>query len=331
MNNSMIIGRYYQKDSIIHRLDPRTKLISLVLIMVSLFLMPHKTTIPYLQFGLVGIFLVILAIVMIMSKIPIIKFIQSYKSILFLVMFSFIIQALFNKGDGAAYQLNFNFTLLNIAIVSVVLTLFVVLRKFLKAKMLIFIIIFALSIILLQYPLLEQPFLVSKVVNVYKHGLEFGLFTVLRVVVIISFSTIFTLTTKPIDISNSIEWILKPLELLKIKTSIFAMMLSIALRFIPTLYNETEKILKAQASRGVDFKENSLAKQVVQIISLLIPMFVISIKRASDLADAMEARGYVPGAKRTKLLQMKFKATDYLTFVFVILLLTSAILGRIYL
>ena len=182
-----------------------------------------------------------------------------------------------------------------------------------------------------MYPIFDKPFLLTPSLNLYKYGLEFGAFTVLRVIIIISFSTVFTLTTKPIDISNAIEWILKPLELLKIKTSIFAMMLSIALRFIPTLFSETEKILKAQASRGVDFKESSLAKQVMQIVSLLIPMFVISIKRASDLADAMEARGYIPGEKRTKLLHMKFRTFDYLSIVFIIMLLATCILGRIFL
>ena len=109
------------------------------------------------------------------------------------------------------------------------------------------------------------------------------------------------------------------------------MMLSIALRFIPTLFNETEKILKAQASRGVDFKESSLGKQIIQIVSLLIPMFVISIKRASDLADAMEARGYVPGEKRTKLLKMKFRVFDYFGLIISISILIFGICSRIFL
>ena len=129
------------------------------------------------------------------------------------------------------------------------------------------------------------------------------------------------------DLTNAIEWYLKPLEYLKIKTSIFAMMISIALRFIPTLFNETNKILKAQASRGVDFNEGKFMEQVKQIVSLLIPMFVISIKRAEDLADAMEARGYIPGEKRTKLVKMKFKAFDYITISFVLSLLILLILG----
>ena len=330
MNNSMIIGRYLEKNSLIHKLDPRTKLISLILLMVSMFLIPFTEDAKYIGFIWLGGFILLLLIVMILSKIPLIQFIKSYQSIIFLMLFSFVIQMLFNKGDGTKITtINFNLTLVNMLIVLVVFTIFILLRKFLKAKMLILIVLLVGSVFLLTNPLFDKPFVLTPHLDIYEYGLYFGAFTVLRVVIIISFSTVFTLTTKPIDISNAIEWILKPLELIKIKTSIFAMMLSIALRFIPTLLSETEKILKAQASRGVDFKESSLAKQIIQIVSLLIPMFVISIKRASDLADAMEARGYVPGAKRTKLLKMSFKAFDYISLIAVIIILGACIAGRV--
>ena len=163
----------------------------------------------------------------------------------------------------------------------------------------------------------------------YDSGLITGSFLVLRVFVIIIASTTLTLTTKPTDLTNAIEWYLKPLEALKIKTSIFAMMISIALRFIPTLFNETNKILKAQASRGVDFKEGSLFEQIKQIISLLVPMFVISFKRAVDLADAMESRGYIPGAKRTRVTKLSFHFRDLVSFVLVAGLLTTLIVLRV--
>ena len=333
MNNKMIIGRYYQANSIIHKLDARTKLISLILIMVGMFLIPFNTEIPYISFGIMGCFFLLLFIVMFMSKISIFEFIKSYRQILFLIIFSFAIQLLFNKGSSeeVLYTINFNFTLVNILIVIALFVIFILIRKFLKLKLLILSVLIVGSIILCQYPIYKEPFSFSTNLDLYRYGLEFGIFTVARVIIIISFSTLLTLTTKPIDLSNAIEWILKPLELIKIKTSIFAMMLSIALRFIPTLFNETEKILKAQASRGVDFKESSLTKQVIQIVSLLIPMFVISIKRASDLADAMEARGYVPGEKRTKLLQMKFRAFDYFVFIISISILIFGICSRIFL
>ncbi len=333
MNNSMIIGRYYQSNSIIHKLDPRTKLLALIVLMVAMFLIPFETTIPYLSFILMGAFVLLLIILMILSKIPLIKFIQSYKGIFFLVIFSLFIQAFFNKGNDATilYTYEFNFTLVNILISVFVLILFMVLSKFLKLKTLIFLVLLIGIIILCHYSIYPVPFNLAYSLPIYKHGLIFGAYTVIRVILIISFSTILTLTTKPIELSNAIEWYLKPLELLKIKTSIFAMMISIALRFIPTLYQETEKILKAQASRGVDFKENSLGKQIIQIISLLIPMFVISIKRASDLADAMEARGYIPGEKRTKFTKMHFKAFDYISIIFVIVILALSITGRVFL
>ena len=150
----------------------------------------------------------------------------------------------------------------------------------------------------------------------------------LRVFAIIIASTTLTLTTKPTDLTNAIEWILSPLEKIKIKTSIFAMMISIALRFIPTLFNETNKILNAQASRGVDFNEGKLGEKIKQVVSLLVPMFVISIKRAEDLADAMEARGYIPGEKRTKLVVMKCNVLDYFVLIFTLLLFISLILGK---
>lgn len=331
MNNTMIIGRYYHASSVIHSLDARTKLISLILIMVSVFLIPFKTSIPYFCFIAMGIYMLALFIIMILSKISIFEFIKSYKQIFFLIIFSFAIQLLFNKGDEKIVltTLNLNFTLINILIVLTIFILFISFRKFIKFKLTLFLLILLGSIILFQFPILNKPFNYSLKLNLYKYGLEFGAFTVMRVIIVISFSTILTLTTKPIDISNAIEWLLKPLELLKIKTSIFAMMLSIALRFIPTLFNETEKILKAQASRGVDFKESSLSKQIMQIISLLIPMFVISIRRASDLADAMEARGYIPGEKRTKLVIMKFKALDYICLSLVALIFALSITCRV--
>lgn len=331
MNNSMILGQYYHANSIIHRLDSRTKLVSLILIMVAIFVIPENTNIPYLQFILMGGFLILVIITMILSKIPIGKFIKSYRHILFLILLSCAIQLLFNKGDGEVlYTINFNFTLVNILIVLLTFTLFFIFRKYLKAKLLIFALLLVGAIFLCQYPIIDKPFILQPSgVLLYKYGLVKGAYTVLRVIIIISFSTILTLTTKPIDISNAIEWLLKPLELLKIKTSIFAMMISIALRFIPTLFNETDKILKAQASRGVDFKESSLSAQVVQIVSLLVPMFVISFKRAADLADAMEARGYIPGEKRTKLLKMQFQAFDIVILVFVVSIFIGSIVGRV--
>ena len=161
--------------------------------------------------------------------------------------------------------------------------------------------------------------------NIYAEGLISGSFIILRVLTLIVFSTILTLTTKPTELNNAIESLLSPLELLHIKTSVFAMMVSIALRFIPTLFLEADKILKAQASRGVDFNEGNLKSKISQIISLLVPMFVVSFKKADELAIAMEARGYIPGEKRTKINEMKLRVSDYIWLGLYLLIFMSYI------
>lgn len=133
------------------------------------------------------------------------------------------------------------------------------------------------------------------------------------------------------DINNGLEWLLAPLKAIKIPVSVFSMTIALTLRFIPTLYEESKKIMNAQASRGVDFQEGRLHNKVTQIISLLIPMFVISFRRAEDLSNAMESRGYVIGAKRTKLDELKFRFLDYFCFLvslgFLGLIIWSRFLG----
>ena len=164
---------------------------------------------------------------------------------------------------------------------------------------------------------------------IYSEGLLKGAFFCLRIVLIVVVSTILTMTTSTTDINLGLEWVLSPLKWIKIPVSEFAMMLSLTLRFIPTLLIETEKIMKAQASRGIDFEEGNLIQKMKQVVTLLIPMFVISINRAEDLANAMEARGYIIGNKRTSIDELKFHFRDYLGFIFVLLVLASAILIKV--
>jgi energy-coupling factor transport system permease protein len=157
-----------------------------------------------------------------------------------------------------------------------------------------------------------------------------SLYILLRIIALLFISSLLTLTTKPTDLNNGLEAILKPLKHIGVKVSTLTMMISIALRFIPTLINEAEKILKAQASRGVDFKEGKIGAKVMQIISLLVPMFVIAYKRAYDLADAMEARGFIPDAPRTNINLLRYRTSDYLTFGFSFALLVVTIYLRIF-
>ena len=164
--------------------------------------------------------------------------------------------------------------------------------------------------------------------NIYQSGLESATFVFIRIVMMIGITSMLTISTMSTDINNGLEWLLSPLKLIKIPVSAFSMTIALTLRFIPTLYEESRKIMNAQASRGVDFQEGKLHNKVTQIISLLIPMFVISFRRAEDLSNAMEARGYIIGAKRTKLDELRFKALDYISFVFSLGLLGLVIWSR---
>ena len=307
MNDQMVFGQYIHKKSLVHKLDARTKIIVLILMMVSVFLIPKD------NFIILGIALIIPLIGVILSKISIIKYLKSLKQVSFVVLFSFVFQLISTTGEDLIVKNPMNFTAINILIVLCVWVLYTILL--------------VASVYFFRFPIYGTVFK-TIYFDIYKEGLVHGSFLVGRVFVIILASTTMTLTTKPTDMTNAIEWLLKPLELIKIKTSIFAMMISIALRSIPTLFNETNRILKAQASRGVDFNEGKLHEQAGQIISLLIPMFVISIKRAEDLADAMEARGYIPGAKRTRLVKMQFKVLDYILLIVMLCLFVLLILGK---
>jgi energy-coupling factor transport system permease protein len=165
---------------------------------------------------------------------------------------------------------------------------------------------------------------------VYEEGANKAGYIFIRIILMIGLTSLLTLSTMPTDINNGLESILSPLKLFHIPVSVFAMLISLTLRFIPTLMQESRKIMNAQASRGVDFNEGSIKDKVNQIISLLIPMFVISFKRAEDLSNAMEARGYIIGAKRTKLDELKLRWRDYLSLIIVIALFGLVIWSMIY-
>lgn len=141
-------------------------------------------------------------------------------------------------------------------------------------------------------------------------GLMRGIFMASRLIVVILASTLLTLTTKPSDLTLALESLMKPLKKVKFPVSEFALMVAIALRFIPTLFEETGKILKSQASRGVDISEGSLKEKISQLISLLVPLFVLAFNRADELSNAMEIRGYVPGKKRTSLKLLRWRIHD---------------------
>lgn len=159
-------------------------------------------------------------------------------------------------------------------------------------------------------------------------GIQNGLFIFCRFVLIIFMSTLLTLTTAPLSLSDAIEYLLRPLKPLKVPVHEISLMLSIALRFVPTLMDETEKIMNAQRARGVDFGEGSLVQKMKAVIPLLIPLFVSSFNRADDLATAMEARGYQGGEGRTKYRVLHWRLTDTMSLIAFVLVTVALVYLR---
>ena len=317
--NNLTFGQYYHTKSLIHNMDSRTKIISSLLFMIGLFVVPKN------NFYLMGLFFLFMVVTILLSRVPIKKFLKSIKFVTYLLVFSFVFQVLFNKEGELLLTINHQLTIVNLTIAVVILIGLFLIRKKIPLFFLVFLIVACGIIKLLEYPIYGASFTTYNI-NVYTGGVITGSFVILRVLILIISSAVLTLTTKPTDLNNGLEALLKPFGK---KTSILAMMISIALRFIPTLFLETEKILKAQASRGVDFNEGKLKDKIGQIVSLLVPMFIISFKRAADLADAMEARGYIPGEARTKLIKMQFTYKDILYLVSIILIIAFVVVMRL--
>lgn len=142
-------------------------------------------------------------------------------------------------------------------------------------------------------------------------------YIVMRLILMISLTMILTSTTKPMDMTYAFEWYMTPLKPIRFPVHEIAMTLSIALRFIPTLLDETERIMKAQASRGVDFNHGGIFKRFGAIIALIIPLFVSALERSEELANAMIVRGYDPRAKRTRYRLLRFSWRDIIAFLFI--------------
>lgn len=267
MLKQVSLGRYYPGTSVLHRLDPRVKIILSFLYMVIIFL--AQSLVPMLLVALTTVVLILL------SRVPLRHIMNSLKPILFILIFAFVINLLTIQGDQ----------LLKIG-----------------------------------------PVIIS----------EQGLYTAIRMALrlaflIISTTLFLTLTTTPILVSDAIEQLLKPLSRIGFPAHEMAMMMSIALRFVPTLLEETEKIMKAQSSRGADYDTGGLIAKARGLVSVLIPLFVSAFKRAEELAVAMEARCYRGGEGRTRLKIMRCERKDALfvvsmSSVFLTILLTQYLL-----
>lgn len=171
-----------------------------------------------------------------------------------------------------------------------------------------------------------EPLLSFWVIEIYEEGIVRAVMMALRVILlIIGTSILLTYTTSPISLTDGLESLLSPLKKIKLPVHTFAMMMSIALRFIPTLIEETEKIMNAQKSRGADFTSGSLIQRAKALIPLLVPLFVSSFKRAEELATAMECRCYRGDKNRTKLVKLEYKAADFAFIALFMLLLAGLI------
>ena len=273
------IGRYTPYDTFLHRLDPRTKLVSMILIMVMIFFSYGSTWTNLIVYG---VLMVLIYILMKVAHITLKQLFRQLKLIWVMMLFLFVIN-LFTVKEPLELFGSVSFTI----------------------------------------PGLNWTIYYSAFINTF--------YIFVRLALMLSLTLILTSSTKPMDLTYALEWLLHPLKWIKVPIHVFAMTISLALRFIPTLLDETERIMKAQASRGVDFQDGKFKEKIRAIISLIIPLIASSLGRSIDLANAMIARGYDPDKKRTRYRLLKFHKGDLFSFIIVIivfgLLLTGMILG----
>jgi energy-coupling factor transport system permease protein len=264
MMEKMIFGRYVPIPSVIHKMDPRSKLIIIFLFVAIIFLANNWIT--YALIALYTFFMLGL------SKVPFRFLYGGLKPVIWLVLFTFLLQLFFTKGGNLVFGWG--------------------------------------------------P------IEIYEEGIRMGLFISLRFFFLILMTSLLTLTTTPIEITDGLETLLTPLKKLRFPVHEMALMMSISLRFIPTLMQETDKIMKAQIARGVEFASGPIKERIKAVIPLLIPLFVSSFKRAEELAIAMEARGYRGGEGRTKYRQLSWRMIDTLQVGLLVILTILLIIFR---
>ena len=267
MLSNMTMGQYYPVDSPIHRLDPRTKLLLTIALIVAVFLV--KTLAGYL------LILGFIYLAARLARIPFRMLLKGLKPLRLIVLFTFVLNLFFTAG--------------------------------------------------------EQVLLEIWVIRITREGLRQAVFYSLRLVFLVLGTSLLTLTTSPVALSDAIELLLSPLKRIHFPAHELAMMMTIALRFIPTLLDETDKIMKAQMARGADFESGNLISRARAMVPLLVPLFVSAFRRAGDLAMAMESRCYHGGEGRTRFRVLKFTRADLAAAGAMLLLLALVVLERIYL
>ncbi len=249
MLKDITIGQYFPGDTVLHKLDPRIKILIVTLYIISLFFIRSFHSYIYiLAFILLAIYI---------SKVPFNIILKGLKPLRFIIILTFLINIFMTKGQ----------------------------------------VLFSLG-----------PLMVTK------EGLSHSVFMVLRIVFLIIGTSLLTLTTSPIALTDGIESLLSPFKRIGLPAHELAMMMTIALRFIPTLLEEADKIVKAQQARGADFESGNISQRARNLIPLLVPLFINSFRRADDLAIAMESRCYRGGEGRTSLNELKLRNEDMIIF-----------------
>lgn len=322
------IGQYIAGDSILHRLDPRIKIMSMMLLIITIFLVPINTELVNIIW--MGALFVFSLSIVLLSGIRIGQVLQGLKAVVFLMTFTFLIQLFTIQPEGESVLLDAPMSLGFVSIMALILlTAFYHAVKtkikwrttwFFVYVALIFVVQWLMRAYMPNYDIL---FNLDYNFKVFPSGLIRGGFIFLRIIAVMVIASLLTFTTSTIELNDGLESLMKPLRVIKIPTYIFSMMISLTLRSIPTLLLETEKIMKAQTSRGADFNESTIRQKIGQIIALLIPVFVISFDRADDLSNAMEARGYIIGEPRTKLDVYKINYKD----IFILGIVLSIMIG----
>lgn len=264
MLKNIMIGQYIEADSILHRLDPRTKLISMMLIMALAFL--AGTSFDY------GLLLGLVVLAYLLSGIKLGHLYRGMRLILIFVYITFFLHLLSNREGDLVWQYG--------------------------------------------------------IIKIYTGGLSQGLMISFRLFVLIYFSTLLTLTTSPMNLTDGIETLLRPLKKI-IPVHELALMLTIAIRFIPTIIRETDRIMKAQAARGASLSTGPIGQRINHSLTIVVPLLVSSFRRAEDLATAMEARAYRGGEGRSKFRQLVFARSDLLAGLLLVCLTVIIIYHRL--
>ena len=257
MLKDITLGQYFPGNSPVHRLDPRTKLILLIVYIVALFTASSWPS--YL------VVLAFLAITVAISQIPLKSILHGMKPLVMILVFTGVLNIFFTTG--------------------------------------------------------EKVLLKVWVITIYWEGIIRAVYMMARILMLITGTFLLTYTTSPIALTDGLESLLGPLKKLRIPVHELAMMMCIALRFIPTLIEETDKIMSAQKARGADFESGNLFQRVKALIPILVPLFISAFRRADELATAMECRCYQGGNGRTKMKLLRYKRLDYVVFLIGVVLL----------